>query len=337
MKIPSIYYYHEQKLKYFDRKYKSLEVKKKKYKTYINKEEYESADKLKKEIEEIETRKEETEYFLKVAKILNEYELAINSDNKETKNIGKYIEETINYDRIRLINEYLTAIGEIQDIVCIGSNKLMCGNCGSDKYLEELSFIICSKCGSVIDQNLENMLSYKEVQDREHVTKFQYERINHFNDWLSQFQAKENTTIPEEVLEAILNELKIERKTISELKVCHITKYLKKNGMSKYNEHKYHIHSLISGETPLQVSQDTEEIFRKMFKDIQKSFEKHKPEDRKNFLSYSYTIHKFCQLLELDEFLPLFPLLKDRQKLYKHDVIWKKICSDMKWEFYPSL
>ena len=47
-----------------------------------------------------------------------------------------------------------------------------------------------------------------------------------------------------------------------------------------------------------------------MFKDIQQPFQKHCPDDRKNFLSYSYVLHKFCELLELDEFLKCFPYLK---------------------------
>jgi hypothetical protein len=337
MKIPSIYYYHSQKLKYFDKLYKSIEIKKAKYKVLIKKNEIDKANELKDIIKKIESKEEETEYFLSVANILNDYELAYDSNNTETNNIGKFIEETINHDRIRLINEYLSVTGNIHDTIKL-NNKLMCSECeNKDDFIEELSFLICRICGSIISQNLETTTSYKEVQDREYVSKFQYERINHFNDWLSQFQAKENTTIPKEILEIILNELKIERKTIMELKPSHVTKYLKKNGKSKFNEHKYHIHSLITGITPLQVTQQTEELFRKMFRDIQPSFEKHKPEDRKNFLSYSYTIHKFCQLLELDDFLPLFPLLKDRQKLHKHDIIWKKICGDMKWEFYPSL
>ena len=49
-----------------------------------------------------------------------------------------------------------------------------------------------------------------------------------------------------------------------------------------------------------------EEELRRMFKEIQIPFQKHCPEDRKNFLSYSYILHKFVQLLELDEFIPCF-------------------------------
>jgi len=58
---------------------------------------------------------------------------------------------------------------------------------------------------------------------------------------------------------------------------------------------------------------------------------------RKNFLSYSYVLHKFCQLLELDHLLKHFPLLKSREKLHQQDKIWKLICRDLQWEYIPSI
>ena len=57
----------------------------------------------------------------------------------------------------------------------------------------------------------------------------------------------------------------------------------------------------------------------------------------KNFLSYSYVLHKFCELLEFDNLLEYFPLLKSREKLHQQDLIWEKICKDLNWEFIPSL
>ena len=74
-----------------------------------------------------------------------------------------------------------------------------------------------------------------------------------------------------------------------------------------------------------------------MFDKIQEPFEKHCPKDRINFLSYSYVLHKFFQLLELDDYVKCFPLLKSRTKLRIQDEIWKKICEDCMWQFYPSV
>jgi hypothetical protein len=29
--------------------------------------------------------------------------------------------------------------------------------------------------------------------------------------------------------------------------------------------------------------------------------------------------------------------LKSREKLYEHDLIWKGICADLRWEYLPSI
>ena len=80
-----------------------------------------------------------------------------------------------------------------------------------------------------------------------------------------------------------------------------------------------------------------EEKLRHMFKEIQNPFMKYCPENRKNFLSYSYVLHKFCELLEFDDLLTYFPLLKSREKLQQQDIIWKSICNELKWQYIPSI
>ena len=74
-----------------------------------------------------------------------------------------------------------------------------------------------------------------------------------------------------------------------------------------------------------------------MFRQIQTPFEIHCPKTRINFLSYSYVLHKFCQLLELDEFIICFPLLKSRDKLRQQDKTWQNICMELRWQFIPSI
>jgi atypical dual specificity phosphatase len=80
-----------------------------------------------------------------------------------------------------------------------------------------------------------------------------------------------------------------------------------------------------------------EEKLKNMFRDIQAPFARHLPDDRKNFLSYSYVLYKFCELLGEDDFLPCFPLLKSKEKLYQQDVIWKKICEELQWEYISTI
>ncbi len=195
----------------------------------------------------------------------------------------------------------------------------------------------CAKCGYqdfvLIDSDKP---SYKDPP-RE-VSYYAYKRINHFNEWLAQFQAKESTEIPQDVYDAILVELKKERiMDFRTLKASKVKEILKKLKFNKYYEHIPHIINRLNGQTAPVMSREIEEKLRYMFKEIQPSFQNHCPKGRSNFLSYSYVLYKFCELLELDEYLPCFPLLKNRDKLYVQDKIWEKICQDLRWQFIRSI
>ena len=167
---------------------------------------------------------------------------------------------------------------------------------------------------------------------------FCYKRINHFNEWLSQFQAKESTEIPDFVYDKIISEIKKLRITnMSKLTPDKMREILKKHKLNKYYEHVPHIINKLSGLPPPIMSREIEEKLRSMFKEIQEPFLEVCPKDRKNFLSYSYVLHKMCELLGLDEFLNCFPLLKSREKLHNQDIMWKKITAKLNWQFIQSI
>jgi Poxvirus Late Transcription Factor VLTF3 like len=214
----------------------------------------------------------------------------------------------------------------------------ICDVCGKEMiFSANEALFTCSSCGNqefvLIDSDKP---SYKDPP-RE-VTYYAYKRINHFNEWLAQFQAKESTDIPEEIFQSIIDELKKERITnTSTIKPTKIKEILKKLKCSNYYDHVPYILNRINGKNAATMSREIEEKLRYMFKEIQPSFQRHCPAGRSNFLSYSYVLYKFCELLELDEYLVCFPLLKNRDKLYNQDKIWKLICADMKWEFYKSI
>ena len=154
---------------------------------------------------------------------------------------------------------------------------------------------------------------------------------------MAQFQAKETTDIPKEIYEEIITEINKERIQLQDLSNKKLREILKKLKQNKYYEHVPHIINKINGLPPPIMSRETEEELRRMFKEIQIPFQKFCPRDRKNFLSYSYVLHKFVQLLDLDEFIDCFILLKSREKLHQQDQIWKQICNHLNWEYYPSI
>lgn len=213
-----------------------------------------------------------------------------------------------------------------------------CEECGKEMFFSaNEALFTCASCGYqefvLVDSDKP---SYKDPP-RE-VSYYAYKRINHFNEWLAQIQAKESTDIPQEVFDAILTELKKERITdVGNIKASKIREILKKLKFNKYYEHAPHIMNRINGKNAPVITRETEEKLRHMFIEIQPSFQKHCPAGRSNFLSYSYVLYKFCELLELDEYLPNFPILKNRDKLFAQDKIWQMICQDLAWQFIRSV
>jgi predicted nucleic acid-binding Zn-ribbon protein len=205
-------------------------------------------------------------------------------------------------------------------------------------FYQNEALLGCPRCGHeefiLVDSEKP---SYKDPP-RE-ITYFAYKKINHFNEWLAQFQAKENTDIPQDIIEAVMRELRKERiSDPKKVKKDKIREVLQKLKFSKMYDHVQQIKNRIQQQmTMLTLSKEMEEKLQHMFKEIQPAFIKYCPTNRSNFLSYPYVLYKLCQLLEMDEFLPCFQLLKSREKLYQQDQVWQKICQEMRWQFIRSI
>lgn len=227
--------------------------------------------------------------------------------------------------------EYITDINHT-------ATSYTCDECEIERVMipHEGRFV-CPECGECIFSLIETDMQ----NQKDSITGkpgYPYKRINHFNEWLAQFQAKENTEIPEKVYQMINKELKkMCFSDLENLSYQRVKKILKNLHLTQYYEHVPYIISKINGLPPPTIGQKMENRLRNMFLEIQEPFHKHCPPDRTNFLSYSYVLHKLCQLLELDDFTKCFQLLKSRDKLRQQDKTWEKICEDLLWEYYPSV
>jgi hypothetical protein len=282
---------------------------------------------------------EMSDYIIKCMPYMNQY-TDETSEKSNTDNIFN-VKETVGLKRKDIFTDYLIEVEKHN--ITRPSERLMdeCPKCNESNltHFPETSDLVCEKCGIVVTTLISEELTYREEQETsEKIVNYSYKRENHFNEWLSQFQAQEMTTIPDEVIEQLRSELKkIKIKNLEDITHAKIRGMLKKLRLNKYYEHVPYITNILNGIKPPNMPQELEELLRIMFKDIQKPFDKNCPAERKNFLSYSYVLYKFCELLGEDEYLQYFPLLKSKEKLYHQDVIWKKICADLRWEFIPTV
>ena len=250
-----------------------------------------------------------------------------------------------NMGKQQLYEKYMNLINENyinEDIENSEEELDICESCGDEMLLEQnTGTILCMNCGYqeqvLIDSDKP---SYKDPPKE--ITSFCYKRINHLNECLAQFQCKETTDIPEEIYNEILVEIKKERiKNMADITPGKLRLILKKLNRAGYYEHVPYIINQLNGLPPPVISPEVEEIIRNLFKEIQEPFERHRDEaftlkKRKNFISYSYVVYKLFELLELDDYLDRFQQLKSSSKKYQQDILWKKICEEVKWQFIPS-
>lgn len=317
-----------------------------KYKELTLEQKLEIEDRIKeitKEIQEI--RKERKNYYLDNSKYVFDY-----FENKkqiaEGKNKTKLLNQFFNLEKQKTpkqketntIKKYLQNVDErFLDLEHFIVSTDVCQNCHNGELIpiDHEGILVCNECGCSIRYLVDNdKPSYKEPPKE--VCFYAYKRINHFREILAQFQAKETTQIPDEVLENIKCQIKKERIKLEQITNKKAKDILKKLGYNKYYEHIPFIKDKLGIKPPV-MSPELEERLCNLFMDIQAPYAKYCPEDRVNFLNYYYTVYKLCELLDQKQFLPFFPMLKDREKRIEQDEIWKKICNELSWEFIPTV
>lgn len=325
---------------------------------------------VKEEIFQIETNQKEYDYLLKVCPIIYSYmsykdantlnkinnkHFITESDSikknalKNNNSLASFvsIEDSVQNKKARLLYEYFSIIDENEARKYMPSsmkkeefnNDFKCQYCQySNSTIETRESVTCCNCGAVNNVVfIDNKPSYRESQQAVVITKFAYQRLNHFRDWLNLFQGKEQTEIPKKIYDKLRKEIRKYKLKKSDITLQKIKQFMKKLGLNKYYEHIPFIINHLTGLKPPILDKSMEKQFIVMFHEMQEPFQRHKIKNRKNFLSYAYVLHKLCQLLELDHLLCRFPLLKDRFKLHQQDVMWKGICKDLQWQFIKSV
>jgi hypothetical protein len=244
------------------------------------------------------------------------------------------IEKTNN----NIFQKYLSNIDEsFLDINSFIRPTDVCRSCFKGELipLDDEGVLICNKCSTNVQYLIENEKpSYKEPPKE--VCFYAYKKINHFKEILAQFQGKETTQIPVEVIENLKQQIKKERIELSNMTYYKSKDLLKKLGYNKYYEHINFIKNKLGIKPPI-ISQELEETLCNFFMEIQYPYAKHCPDYRVNFLHYYYVLYKLFELLGENHYLIEIPMLKDREKLIEQDIIWKKICEELDWEFIATI
>ena len=303
-------------------------------------------------IKELKSKKKE--YFLDNSKFIFDYfenkKNISSGTSSEVSNKNKLLnvffkikqDDTLNIlnhtKNNNIVQKYLCNIDDVfLDVNSFVCQTDICQYCYKGELipLEDEGILICNNCSRNIPYLIENEKpSYKEPPKE--VCFYAYKRINHFKEILAQFQGKETTQIPPEVIENIKLQIKKERIELEQITNLKTKEILKKLGFNKYYEHIPFIKDKLGIKPPV-MSPELEEILCNLFIELQSPYSKYCPDDRVNFLNYYYTAYKLCELLGETQYLSDFPMLKDREKRVEQDQIWRKICEELDWEFISTI
>ena len=307
---------------------------------------------IKESIKSLKLKKKE--YFLDNSQFIFDYfENKKNISNNEPKNTStsknklldnffkiksENVQNVIENKNNNIFQKYLSNIDEsFLDVNSFIRSADICKSCyrGELIPMDDEGVLICNVCSTNVKYLIENEKpSYKEPPKE--VCFYAYKKINHFKEILAQFQGKETTQIPIDVVESLKQQIKKERIDINKITYYKVKELLKKLGYNKYYEHINFIKDKLGFKPPI-ISQDLEETLCNFFMEIQYPYAKHCPDYRVNFLHYYYVLYKLFELLDETHYLPEIPMLKDREKLIEQDTIWKKICEELDWEFLATI
>lgn len=237
-----------------------------------------------------------------------------------------------------VVAEYLTAVQHDAPKPCVERSVDACPRCADTEMVlvPAKAILVCPKCGrsaSFLDAT-SSAISYDESVE---MVTFSYKRGNHFQDWLSNVQGLEAYEVPQEVIDAVMNELYKQRVTdLREITTKRVRGVLKTFKLRKCYDHVAQITSRVTGRPPPRLPPQAAELCRLMFTAVQIPFQKYCPPTRKNFLSYSYILNKMLYILGYDELCDTLTMLKGQDKIKRMDEVWKLIAADLDWEWFPT-
>lgn len=263
------------------------------------------------------------------------FKIKSNSHDNEYVNNEKYSNSRITYQ-----NYWKNTNNEVLNIKDFIVPSDICESCHKGELIsqDEEGILICNnnECGKFVTYIVDGSKPSNKEPPNE-VSYTAYIRLNHFKEILAQFQAKETTQIPDDVIKMIKDRIKKERITdYSSINYDVMRDLLRKLGLNKYFEHIQYINSLFGIKPPV-MNEELHETLCILFIEIQKPWAIHCPANRTNFFNYTYTLYQLCVLLDQTQYLPYIPMMKDREKQLEQDMIWKKVCKSLDWQFFPTV
>lgn len=297
---------------------------------------------LKELIVDVENKISKNYYLLDALPIICEYKKILQAPVK-LNFMGK-IQNKINDKSKILIKKYLEISQKYKkEHIKYQKKILVCKKCKNfENFTIENNQYICSDCG-LQQYEMQNLFSYNAINRVNIASKYTYDRKVHFRDCVNQFQGKQNTVIPQEIIDYLINKIKshyfVEQD--AELPFPNITKeqiflFLKDGKYNKYYDDITLIHYKITGIKPPDISHIASKLISNFdiltnLYDIR--FRKNKKFARKNFINTQYVLYQLLRKYNFPCKSSDFNILKTVERKTFHDDICRQLFNELKWNF----
>ncbi len=326
-------------------------------------------------INSIEMMTDYNRYIIDTQQIIEKYKEILNTPVKVSF-IGKK-SSTDTKKKADVVHQYLNSIGKYYNISAsspiishfshfpyLSSNRYLNTLNSEDKYEKYDKYDKCEKhetceCGftefDIIEDNIKVCLScgyqkecligvpsYKDMR-RINVTKYTYDRRVHFKDCINQYQAKQNSTIEQEVYDKLEKEFQdnyilidsphrnIKYKNVTKE---HISLFLRNLKYTKHYENVNLIHYNLTGIKPDNIAY-LEDVLLKDFDELTKAYDaiyKNNIE-RTNFINTQYVLYQLLKKHKHPCKKEDFVMLKTIERQQFHDTIMKTLFDYLGWNF----
>jgi predicted RNA-binding Zn-ribbon protein involved in translation (DUF1610 family) len=294
----------------------------------------ETLGKLNTEIKLIESGFKEAKYLFSTEKLLQEYTQLL-SEPIRIDFMGNKIDDKAD-KKTCIITEFLNIAKNYINIKPIEGQKrsMLCDKCKLELQREDDFLFVCPNCGYAI-KHFASVSSYGENNRINVAQRYVYDKRAHFGDSIKKFQAKQNTTILDQVYKDLWNKIHSHDISIDKITEDHIYEFLKLTGHSDHYEDIKLIYCEMTGKSAPDISHLEQKLFE-LFDEVDPVYERVKSPGRVNFLNGQFVLFKLLQKLKYPCKESDFYILRTREKMLEHDQIWKKICAELSWTYIPT-
>ena len=213
-------------------------------------------------------------------------------------------------------------------------NRNFCIDCNMVKTIDyQKSTLVCTNC-ALCEYYPVYVTSYNHtIQPLRR--KCIYKRSDNFKVILNQFFYGGKRVVPDDVMEAIRDEIHDETNILYNytipITIPILECILKRSELTMYKDSIYFIFFKLSGKSFPHITTKEYNLILNVFNVVSSICNKYKPNGRKSFLNYAFVLKKLLIMLEKVEYAKCIPLLKTHSKQNELERVWELMIKDPEW------